>query len=343
LAKHPLSRVSTAQSTLKMSARQSRSMAIGACVICHKKKIKCDIGTVTDPSGRCSNCIREDYECVPRLRKKKRYTFSPSPPTQSKQQRLNQGHGSPARVRGSANDIDLPSQAHDSLDVPESSILQSPNSNTASSGKETETRSDDRSNFNAAYMDRAQYISSSTVAIDEDGESYSGASLSASDLQILNIQKVFDLPNRAVHDSLLFQFWTYCYPWTPIVARNWVENAPKSEMSPLLLQSILLAGSRVSLITAESYSEDLYKKGKTLFWLGAEKDPLIMTVSSILLNWWNPYAPNNVSIDTSAFWIRIGVTLAYQIGLHKKSASKSDSGLRTRVWWSLVVSRRHNF
>jgi hypothetical protein len=330
-----------------MSTRQSRNIALGACVICHKKKVRCDIGTATDVSGRCSNCIRDDYECLPRQRKKKRYTFSPSPPpTQPKSQRRNQINGSPGRVRRSvlaiANDTGLSNEEQDSRVAPDASILQSPSSNSASNGKDTENRAEDRSNSNAAYLDRAQYISSNTVAIDEDRESHSGASLSVSDLQILNIQKVFDLPNRAVHDSLLFQFWTYCYPWMPIVARDWVENTPKSEMSPLLVQSILLAGSRVSLITAASYSEDLYRKGKTLFWLGAERDPLIMTVSSILLNWWNPFAPDNVSIDTSAFWMRIGVTLAYQLGLHKKSSNKSDSGLRKRVWWSLVVSLHHN-
>jgi hypothetical protein len=332
-----------------MSAAHSRNRAVKACVICHKKKVRCDIGTTEDLAGRCSSCIRDDYQCVPRQRKKKRYTFSPSPPPASpKQRRLSSlvaGSSGPpidiaVAISAPSDQTDLRLDVQGTLLTELPSILQSPSSNAPSYGQRTEGYSEDRLNSNAAYLDRSQYVSSSTVAIDVDQESESGTCLSDSDLQILNTQRVYDLPTRSVYDSLLYQFWTYCYPWTPIVERDWIENKPQNEMSPLLIQSVLLAGSRVSLTTAASYSENLYKKGKTLFWIGAEQDPIIMTISSILLNWWNPQAPSNVSIDTSAFWMRIGVTLAYQIGLHKKSESHLDTGLRKRVWWSLVVSKR---
>jgi hypothetical protein len=331
-----------------MSTANSRNRAVRACVICHKKKVRCDIGTTQDLAGRCSSCIRDDYQCLPRERKRKRYTFSPSPPPVSPKHRRHSSlvAGSIGALVDTGEAVPAPTdqmELHHDVQgtrlTDAQSVLQSPSSNAPSNGQRTEGHSEDRINSIAAYLDRSQYISSSTVAIDEDQESESGTCLSETDLQILNIQRVYDLPTRPVYDSLLYQFWTYCYPWTPVVEQDWIENKPQNEMSPLLIQSILLAGSRVSLTTAATYSEDLYKKGKSLFWVGAEQDPMIMTIASILLNWWNPQAPSNVSIDTSAFWMRIGVSLAYQIGLHKKSDSHSDTGLRKRIWWSLVVSR----
>ena len=74
-----------------------------------------------------------------------------------------------------------------------------------------------------------------------------------------------------------------------------------------------------------------------LFWMGVERDPMIMTVASLLLNWWNPESPEHYSIDTSSFWVRIAVGLSYQLGLHRDPGNKPDAGLRRRLWWSLVT------
>lgn len=52
---------------------------VKACVICHKKKVRCDIDEVTGEI--CTPCGKDGYECVPRERKRRRFTFSPSPPS----------------------------------------------------------------------------------------------------------------------------------------------------------------------------------------------------------------------------------------------------------------------
>lgn len=71
--------------------------------------------------------------------------------------------------------------------------------------------------------------------------------------------------------------------------------------------------------------------------MGVERDPMIMTVAALLLNWWNPESPEHYSIDTSSFWVRIAVGLSYQLGLHRDPGDKPDAGLRRRLWWSLVT------
>src|SRR5262245_16897257 len=53
---------------------------VKACVICHKKKVRCDIDDIE--GSVCTPCAKDGYDCVPRERKRKRFTFSPSPPAQ---------------------------------------------------------------------------------------------------------------------------------------------------------------------------------------------------------------------------------------------------------------------
>ncbi|KAF1921884.1 hypothetical protein BDU57DRAFT_510908 [Ampelomyces quisqualis] len=50
---------------------------VKACVICRKKKLRCDIDDVQ--GEECTPCERDRYECFPRERKRKRFTFSPCP------------------------------------------------------------------------------------------------------------------------------------------------------------------------------------------------------------------------------------------------------------------------
>jgi len=100
---------------------------------------------------------------------------------------------------------------------------------------------------------------------------------------------------------------------------------------------MLLAGSRVSSVSPGYSPEDFYKKARVLFWMGAEEDPIVTIAAACLLHWWNPEGPESVSLDTSGFWLRIAVGLAYQVGLHREPVRKADAGLRRRIWWSLVV------
>ncbi|KEF52387.1 uncharacterized protein A1O9_11628 [Exophiala aquamarina CBS 119918] len=156
-------------------------------------------------------------------------------------------------------------------------------------------------------------------------------------MQVLHLYKALEMPPRSVRNSLIDKFMEHCLPWMPIVDRRWLEDQPDHSPSPLLLQSVFLAGSRVSatpLIGATS--EDYYQRAKVLFFSGHEKNPLISVVSALLLHWWNPTGPEQISASSSGFWVRIAAGLAYQIGLHKEPASARDRSLHRRVWWTLV-------
>lgn len=165
--------------------------------------------------------------------------------------------------------------------------------------------------------------------------------LSDIDVQILHLYKAFDVPPRTTRESLVDKYMELCSPWAPIVERSWLDNADGSPQSLLLLQAVFLAGSRVtSNVLQHVSSKDFYQRARVLFFSGHEKNTMFSIMALCLLQWWNRTGPEKISTDTSGFWVRIAVGMAYQAGLHKEppsSANKRDRMIRRRLWWTLVV------
>jgi hypothetical protein len=188
-----------------------------------------------------------------------------------------------------------------------------------------------------SYLGRLEYLRGEVPVNDDAAPEKVPHRLSESDIEILRVQRVTDLPPRAIRESLYDAFWTRCYPWTPVVERSWIYDRRPGKVSLLLQHAMFLAGSRVSAPVPNYTSEDFYKKARVLFWMSAEEDPIITIAAACLLHWWNPQGPEQISLDTSSFWLRVCVGLAHQVGLHREPIGKPDSGLRRRIWWSLVV------
>ncbi|KAL5379707.1 hypothetical protein PMIN03_011183 [Paraphaeosphaeria minitans] len=188
---------------------------------------------------------------------------------------------------------------------------------TQNSNKDTQERKHGVASNNVSYLGRLEYLRNDVPVNDDAGlPNEMPRKTSDTDLSILRIQRVEELPPRSTRDSLIEAFWARCYPWTPVVEREWVSD---SRSSLLLQHAVLLAGSRVSPSHRHYPPNAFYKKAKVLFWMGAEQDPIIVIAATLLLHWWNPEGPESVSIDTSSFWLRICTGLAYQVGLHRES------------------------
>lgn len=345
---------------------------VKACVICHKKKVRCDIDEVR--GDICTPCQRDGYECVPRERKRKRFTFSPSPP--AGQSRVKTQHGDQSVPEGSQTTFSATESINASTTesngqtygsnaprFPRDQSLKSESelgrrmSNTASlHGSPSLERQPEPayptshqsipSNMNessykpsksVSYLGRLEYLRGEVPVNDDAAPEKVPHRLSESDIEILRVQRVTDLPPRAIRESLYDAFWTRCYPWTPVVERSWIYDRRPGKVSLLLQHAMFLAGSRVSAPVPNYTSEDFYKKARVLFWMSAEEDPIITIAAACLLHWWNPQGPEQISLDTSSFWLRVCVGLAHQVGLHREPIGKPDSGLRRRIWWSLVV------
>lgn len=185
-------------------------------------------------------------------------------------------------------------------------------------------------------MGREEYLPGSVPAGEVPAASSDRRSSNA-DMGMLRQQKAFEIPPRHVRDALIDSFMQFCEPWTPIIDQAWLDE--EQPPSPLLLQAIFLAGSRVSS-ASQTYasSEVFYRRAKLLFFFGSETNPIISIVAATLLQWYNPVGPENISTDTSGFWIRTAGAIAFQIGLHKEPPPETGNRmLRRRLWWSLVV------
>lgn len=256
-----------------------------ACVICHKKKIKCDL--IQGSAQPCTACVRDGYECRPRQRKRKRiYTLdSESPPPKTRKESIQQSPNSvgshtensmlsPGSVRAATHIAPVLPQENgfsnmvpsgrSSHPVTKREIDRNTEVSASASAHSTGRPSFSYQASKVSYLGRSEYIGDDVpINDDEDAPPHSTRGLSEKDLEILQVQKVFDLPARPVRQSLIDGFWTRCWPWTPIVERQWLEGRPENEISILLLQSMMLAGSRVSSSPIEAgASEEYYNKAK---------------------------------------------------------------------------------
>lgn len=202
-----------------------------------------------------------------------------------------------------------------------------------------------RDTFGASttYIGRSHYLTEET-SIDEDSSraypSYHPSELSGVGESVLHMFKAFDLPARSIRQGLVDNFIQFCYPWTPILSRGELNFSSPDQPSLLLSQALFLAASRASSspgILAFATPEQLYQRAKGLFYMNYETDPLAVIKATIMLQWYTPDGPEHVSYDTGEFWLKVGVGIAYQIGLHKDPGEERNASIRRRVWWSLVV------
>lgn len=284
-----------------------------------------------DVSVELRSCVR------PHKRKRKVYSLSPSPPRDrdSIQPRLNTSSSSypsvlpestsPANTTG----ISVPHIANQVVSPPQ----PLPQNDTTYETPTTEQ----------SYVGRSEYLSSQVPFTEETNVQKNPPrkdELSDLDLQTLHLRKAFELPPRTVRESLIDAFMDRCHPWMPIVDRHWLsERDGRQPPSMLLLQAVFLAGSRVlSSPLVHTSSEEFYERAKALFFTGYEQNTTLAVVAVSLLQWWNPTGPEKFSTNTSGFWVRIGVELAYQVGLHKEPADGRFKSFKRRLWWTLVVS-----
>lgn len=206
-----------------------------------------------------------------------------------------------------------------------------------SPGQRSSSHLDDALSPLHAYVGRGSYVGdhvpfTEAMALPSRPPSPKPA-LSGLDQQFLQLQKSFELPSRSLQSSLVDAVMEHCYPWMPIVEKQWFDAGNKHSM--LLLQAAFVAGSRMS--SNHAASSEYYQRAKTLFLHGREESTVISIVAACLLQWFNPTGPEVISTDTSGFWLRTAVDLAHQVGLHREPVDGPARGFRRRLWWTLVV------
>lgn len=191
----------------------------------------------------------------------------------------------------------------------------------------------------SAHDGRVVYFESIEGRNTESTKAYPQTSgMSPADIVSLEASHAFDLPSRAIKTCYMDNFFKYCTPFVPIVARSWLDGSSQQKSSLLLQQAVLLAGSRVTRPHNMTASKELYARAKALFFSNYEQNPVMLIITCLLLQWWNPAGPDRICMDNSQFWLRTGIGIAIEMGLHRESPSAKDAPYRRRLWWSLVVS-----
>ncbi|QPC65603.1 hypothetical protein HYE67_007834 [Fusarium culmorum] len=272
-------------------------------------------------SNTCVTCKAAGVECIPRSRKRRRAGTAPSG-------RQPDDHGSQGyRDRQSVSQA---SAVGVEIQV-EQPAYQTPSTSHATT-----------------YIGRGHYIDDDDEIDETSARAFEPAQIkvgphATTQKETLVLWKAFDVPPQAARQSLLSAFLDYCNLWTPVLEPKDIQELScfdQEKSSMLVAQSLWLAGSRVTSapsVVAFASSDDFYHRAKAVFWSGVETDGMSAIKASLMLQWYNPQAPEHISFDNSGFWLKIGVGIAHQIGLHKEPPPGPSKAIRRRLWWSLVV------
>lgn len=173
------------------------------------------------------------------------------------------------------------------------------------------------------------------------------------EIDILHQRGAFLLPPRALCDELIEAFFTWVSPVVPVVNRARFMRRYRDSKNPpslLLLQAMLLAGSRVcrnpqlmdSTGSTTPAAMTFYKRAKALFDANYEDDRVTIVQALILMGWyWE--GPEDVTKNVF-YWSRVAIIVAQGSGMHRSvessQLSKADKRLWKRIWWTLFTRDR---
>lgn len=166
------------------------------------------------------------------------------------------------------------------------------------------------------------------------------------EIDILQQRGAFLLPPRSLCDELVDCFFKWVAPVVPVINKSRFMRRYRDSKNPpslLLLQAILLAGSRVcsnpQLMDANGSTTPaamtFYKRAKALYDANYEEDRITLVQSLVLMGWYweGPegnssryrtslgYCLLNIATDVTKnvfYWTRIAIVVAQGSGMHRR-------------------------
>ncbi|KAL8401287.1 hypothetical protein RB596_008192 [Gaeumannomyces avenae] len=356
-----------------------RQRASRACETCHARKVRCDAASLGVP---CTNCVAFQIECrIPSPKRKKAQPATAQSQTQSRdsdsERERDAGDESPPSTSGpTAPNFTRPAAVfHSNEGTPSTALSEVQN-------KEIETTQNNyldilmRPRFTRAPIKEAGRVAflgeSSNLMLlvhdrqgsDSDVVHYplpdnvkgSRARLTELDnveIDILHQRGAFLLPPRSLCDELIDSYFKWVHPIVPVINRTQFMrqyNDQKNPPSLLLLQAVLLAGSRVctnpKLMDANGSAAPaaltFYKRAKALYDANYEDDRVTLVQALLLMGWyWE--GPEDVTKNVF-YWTRVATVVAQGSGMHRSvegsQLSRADKKLWKRIWWTLFTRDR---
>ncbi|KAF5596022.1 cutinase transcription factor 1 alpha [Fusarium pseudoanthophilum] len=342
----------------------------------HIMQVRCDAASLGVP---CTNCVAFQIECrIPNPKRKK---------TQGSGSQTNKDSDSD---RGDANEDPLPrpvaSSSTSSLTPRAPSVYHSNNGTPPTNWTEAQARKEEVDN--GTYLDLVMKPKFTRAPITEAGRvAYLGESsnltllvhdrqgsadvvhyplpenvrgsrarlteLDNVEIDILHQRGAFLLPPRSLCDELIDAYFKWVHPIVPVINRTRFMRQyrdPKNPPSLLLLQSVLLAGTRAcnnpQLMDANGSTTPaaltFYKRAKALYDANYEDDRVTIVQSLLLMGWyWE--GPEDVTKNVF-YWSRVATIVAQGSGMHRSveqsQLSRADKRLWKRIWWSLFTRDR---
>ncbi|CAK7208491.1 Transcriptional activator of fatty acid utilization [Sporothrix bragantina] len=173
------------------------------------------------------------------------------------------------------------------------------------------------------------------------------------EIEILHQRGAFLLPPRDLCDELIEAYFKWVHPIVPVINRTRFMRQYRDTNNPpslLLLQAVLLAGSRVcknpKLMDANGSTTPaaltFYKRAKALYDANYEDDRVTIVQSLLLMGWyWE--GPEDVTKNVF-YWSRVATIVAQGSGMHRSvedsQLSTTDKRLWKRIWWTLFTRDR---
>lgn len=173
------------------------------------------------------------------------------------------------------------------------------------------------------------------------------------EIDILHQRGAFLLPPRSLCDELVDSYFRWVAPIVPVINKSRFMRQYRDAKNPpslLLLQAILLAGSRVctnpQLMDANGSTTPaaltFYKRAKALYDANYEDDRVTIVQALVLMGWyWE--GPEDVTKNVF-YWSRVATVVAQGSGMHRSvegsQLSRADKRLWKRIWWTLFTRDR---
>ncbi|CAL8580869.1 Transcriptional activator of fatty acid utilization [Xanthoria parietina] len=348
-----------------------RQRASRACETCHARKVRCDAANLGVP---CTNCVAFSIECrIPAPKRKK---------AQGKAKDSDSDRGesiqanSPTLEGPGPGGYDFPHNAppqasNDGMPVTTLSKAQSAQQATQNTHythfmKPKFARAPIKEAGRVAYLGESSNLS--LLVHDRHGttdvvhyplpDTIKGSAAQLTDLDsieidILHQRGAFLLPPRPLCNELISSFFKWVAPVVPVINQSRFMQRYHDDKNPpslLLLQAMLLAGSRVctnpQLMDANGSTTPaamtFYKRAKALYDANYEDDRVTIVQALVLMGWyWE--GPEDVTKNVF-YWTRVATIVAQGSGMHRSvetsQLSRPDKRLWKRIWWTLFTRDR---
>lgn len=292
-------------STLENKKRKRSSKA---CVICHQRKIKCDLDTKIH-GEKCTNCQDLNLECELYKRKKRIKKYQIQENLKLLMDKTNMEK---------MNTLKLDPQAI----IEKHAVLNNQFRNNA--GKRLELKA---MSFTKAL--KFQVLKENVQFPETKFELHL---IDQNDVKYLSDVGCFSLPSLELCQVYINDYFNNVHPFLPIINKKEFFESHTDLTNPpslLLLQSILCIASKILDSPCESVEKRethckitsmLYKKTKLLLDFGFEKNPIKIVQALTLLS----HVKNND--DTSVFW-------DYFHNINYNELSENDANSIKKIYW----------